>query len=127
VTTGLNTTNLANKWLDMLRGTAFSAPTGAYVKLHTGDPGATATANTSAVNTRNQVTWSAASGGALTLASLGSYSMTASEIVSHISVWDASTAGNVLFTGALSSAKTVANGDTLSFTSLSVSLSPLMA
>ena len=39
---GLSTANLANKWLDMMGGTAFTAPATVYVKLHTGDPGASA-------------------------------------------------------------------------------------
>lgn len=127
MTTGLATTTLANKWLDMLRGVAFTAPAGCYVKLHIGDPGVAGTTSPSAVTTRNQVTWTAASGGALALSTLAAYSMTASETISHLSVWDASTAGNFLFSGALTASKTVANGDSLSFTSLTVSLTPLAA
>lgn len=127
MTTGLATTTLANKWLDMLRSVAFTAPTGVFIKLHTGDPGSAGTSNVSAVTTRNQITWSAASSGSLALSSLGSYSMTTSESITHLSAWDASTAGNFLFSGALTASKTVANGDTLSFTSLTVSLSPLAA
>ena len=44
MSTGI-TTYLANKWLDLVRGVAFTAPTGLYVKLHTGDPGPAGTAN----------------------------------------------------------------------------------
>jgi hypothetical protein len=40
MTVGLAATTLANKWLDMLSGTAFTAPVGAFIKLHTADPGA---------------------------------------------------------------------------------------
>lgn len=127
MTTGLATTTLANNWLNMLRGTAFTAPAGVYIKLHIGDPGAAGTANPSAVTTRNQITWSAAASGSLTLSTLAAYSMTASETVTHLSAWDASTAGNFLFSGALTASKAVANGDSLSFTSLTVSLSPLAA
>lgn len=127
MTTGLATTTLANKWLDMLRGVAFTAPTGVYIKLHTADPGAAGATAPSAVTTRNQVTWSAAASGTLTLSTLGAYSMTAAETITHLSAWDASTAGNFLFSGALTASKTVANGDSLSFTSLTVSLSPLAA
>jgi hypothetical protein len=127
VATGLHTVNVANKWLDWLRGTAITAPTGLFLKLHIGDPGAAAATNPSAVTTRNTLTMAAASGGAIALSTLGAYSMTAAETISHFSVWDASTAGNPLFTGALTASKTVASGDSLTFTSLGVSLTPLMA
>jgi hypothetical protein len=49
------------------------------------------------------------------------------ETISHISIWDNVSAGNVLWTGALSSSKTVNNGDTLNITSLTAALTPLMA
>ena len=64
MTLGFSTTNLANNWLNMLRGTAFTAPTGVYAKLHIGDPGAAGTNNASAVTTRQAVTFGAASAGA---------------------------------------------------------------
>lgn len=129
MTTGLHTANLANKWLDMLGGSAFTAPTGAYVKLHTGDPGAAGTTNASATTTRTQITWSAAAAGSKAMSGTLSWTNWAAgtETISHISIWDASTAGNVLWTGALSSSKTVNNGDTLNITALTAALTPLMA
>jgi hypothetical protein len=42
---GLSATGLANRWLNMLGGTAFPAPSALYVQLHTGSPGAIGTAN----------------------------------------------------------------------------------
>jgi hypothetical protein len=42
-------------------------------------------------------------------------------------VWDASSAGNFLYSGALSVSKAVVNGDTLTITTLGVSLTPLAA
>jgi hypothetical protein len=127
VTVGLSTTNAANKFLDLLRGTSWTAPTGLYVKLHTGDPGASAASNASTVTTRNQLTLSAASSGSAALSSLSSYSMTGTETISHVSVWDAASSGNFLFSAALSASKSVTNGDTLSFTTFTVSISPLAA
>lgn len=125
---GLGTTTLANNWLNMLRGTAFTAPSGTYVRLHVGDPGSAGTANGSAVTTRSQLTLAAASGGAVALTGTQpSWSMTTSETVSYISVWDASTAGNFLWSAQLAVAKTVANGDTLTLTTCGLSLSPLAA
>ncbi len=129
MTTGLHTANLANKWLDMLGATAFTAPTNVYVKLHTGDPGAAGTANASAETTRKQITWSAAASGSKSMSGTLSWTSWAAgtETISHISIWDNSTAGNVLWSGQLSSNKTVNNGDTLNITSLTAALTPLMA
>lgn len=129
MTTGLHTSNLANRWLDMLAGTAFTAPTNVYVKLHTGDPGAAGTANASAETTRKQITWSAAASGSKSMSGTLSWTSWAAgtETISHISIWDNSTAGNVLWSGQLSSNKTVNNGDTLNITSLTAALTPLMA
>src|SRR4051794_1352933 len=116
--TGLHTVNVANKWLDWLRATAITAPAGMFLKLHIGDPGAAAATAPSAVTTRNALTMAAASGGAISLTTLAAYAMTTGETISHFSVWDASSAGNPLFTGALTASKVVANGDSLTFTAL---------
>lgn len=99
----------------------------AYCKLHVGDPGAAGTANPSAVTTRNAVTWNAPSAGSMTLNALSGYSMTASETISHISLWDASSGGNFLGSAALTTAKPVTNGDTLSITPLTVAYTPIAA
>ena len=127
MTVGLATTTLANNWLNMLRQVAFTAPAATYVKLHTGDPGSAGTANASAVTTRQAATFSAASAGAIALSNSPSFTMTTTETISHISVWDASTAGNLLWTAALTTSKAVVNTDTLTFTTLGVALSPLAA
>lgn len=127
MTVGLATTTLANNWLNMLRAVAFTAPAATYIKLHIGDPGAAGTANASAVTTRQAATFSAAASGAIALSNSPSFSMTATETISHISVWDASTAGNLLWTAALTTPKSVVNTDTLTFTSLGVSITPLAA
>lgn len=129
MTVGLSTTNLANKILDHIRGgTAFSQPGGLYIRLHVGDPGSAGSANTSAVGTRSQATFAAASGGAIALTGTNpSWSMSGTETISHISVWDASTGGNFLWSAALSVAKSVQSGDTLTLTSCGLSLGALAA
>lgn len=130
MTVGLHTTNLANKWLDMLGGTAFTAPATTAVKLHTGDPGSAGTSNASANTTRPALTWSAASGGSKAItATLPQWAAWAagSETISHISVWDSTTAGNFLFSAALSASKPMTNGDTLNLTVLTISFMPLAA
>lgn len=131
MTAGLSTTNLANAWLNTIRGgaagTTFTAPAAIYIKLHVGDPGASAANNASAVTTRQAATLGAASSGAVALSNSPAFSMTATETISHISVWDNSTAGNFLWSAALTTSKSVVSGDTLTFTTLGVSLSPLAA
>lgn len=128
MTTGAAATTLANKWLDMLGATAFTAPTVTAAKLHTGDPGAAGTTAASAVTTRQSLSWSAASGGSKAIsASPTAWSMTTNEVISHVSVWDSTTAGNFLYSFALTAAKTVSNGDTLTLTSHSFALTPIAA
>jgi hypothetical protein len=119
---------LANALLNgSFHATTFTAPTTVYAKLHTGDPGAAGTANASAVTTRNAVAFNAASAGAITMSSLAGYSMTATETITHISVWDASSAGNFLYSIVLTASQAVVNGNTLNFTSISVSFTPIAA
>lgn len=131
MTAGLKDTNLANKWLDVLGGTNYTAPTTTAMKLHTGDPGAAATSNASSVTTRMALTWSAAASGSksitTTLPSWTNWAGTSPETVTHISVWDSTTAGNFLYSFALSVSKTLTTGDTLNITSHSVAFTPLAA
>lgn len=122
---GLAAATLANKWLDMLAGTAFTAPAGTYIKLHTANPGAAGTTAASAVTTRQSATFGTASGGAIALSNSPAFTMTTSETITHVSVWDASTGGNLLWTAALTDSRAVTNGATLTFTSLGVSLTPI--
>jgi hypothetical protein len=126
--TGLSAANLANKWLDMLGGTAFTAPAAFWVKLHVGDPGAAGTANPSAVTTRKQVTWSAASGGSKSQTSApSSWAMTTTETITHVSFWDASVAGNFLDSAPASVARNVNNGDSITQNTLTFALTPIAA
>jgi len=130
MTVGLSATGLANKWLDMLGGTAFSAPSNTYVKLHTGDPGSAGASNASANTTRVVLAWSAASAGSKAItATLPSWATWAagSETISHISIWDNLTAGNFLASVALASSKPMTNGDTLNLTALTAAHSPIAA
>jgi hypothetical protein len=57
----------------------------------------------------------------------GTYAMTATETISHISLHDASTAGSFLWSVALTASKSVINGDTLSLTSLTLAFTPIAA
>lgn len=131
MTVGLSSANLANAWLNMLSATPFTAPATTAVKLHIGDPGAAGAGNVSSVTTRPALTWSAASAGSkaitATLPSWASWAGTSPETVTHMSVWDSTTAGNFLYSFALTASKTVTTGDTLNLTSHSISFTPIAA
>jgi hypothetical protein len=103
--------------------TAWTIPSNVYVKLHTGDAGEAGTSNAATETTRKVTAWaSAASGSIATSATLEWTNVAATETYSHWSMWDASTGGNCLWTGALSSSAAVTAGDTFQITSLTLSL-----
>ncbi len=103
--------------------TAWTIPSNVYVKLHTGDAGEAGTSNAATETTRKVAAWaSAASGSIATSATLEWTNVAATETYSHWSMWDASTGGNCLWTGALSSSAAVTAGDTFQITSLTLTL-----
>ena len=126
---GLHAVNLANKWLDMLAGTAFTAPAAVSWKLHTGDPGSAGTALASAEVLRKTLVWSAAASGAKSQSGTLSWTswVAGTETISHLSAWDALTAGNFLYSVALTTAKQVTNGDTLNVTAHTFTFTPMAA
>jgi hypothetical protein len=127
VTVGISAT-VANANLNRYRNTAAAAVAAVYVKLHIGDPttgiGSPATGST----TRNAVTWNAASGGSMTLATLGAWTNGgATETLSHVSLWDDPTAGNFLQAFALSASQAWVSTNTFTITTFTVSISPIAA
>ena len=112
------------KILDHTTGTAaWTMPTNVYVKLHLGDPGEDATDNAAVEDTRKVSAWDAAASGAIaTSATIEWTNVSTTETYTHWSAWDASTAGNALWTGALSASAAVTAGDTFQITSLTLSL-----
>lgn len=129
-TRGLSTANLANPWLNVISGTTFTGAAGSFTQLHTGDPGASGTANVSSVTTRPSVTWSAASSGSKAMSGTVSWTNwagTSPETVTDVADFSASSAGTFYFSVQLTASKTVQTGDTLTLSTLSVSLAPLAA
>lgn len=112
------------KILDHTTGkAAWTMPTNVFVKLHIGDPGEDCTANPAANTSRQQATWNAAASGSIaTSATLTWSNVPNTETYSHWSLWDNSTAGNPLWSGALTSTASVTAGDTFQITSLTLSL-----
>lgn len=95
-----------------------------YVKLHTGDPGEAGTSNAAGETTRKQASFAAASSGSCASdADLTWTNVSTSETYSHISLWDASSNGNCLWTGALTASKAVNSGDTFTIASGSLTVS----
>lgn len=104
----------ADAILDALcRSVAYSDPAGFFVKLHTGDPGAAGASNVAGETTRQSVTFSAASAGAITNSAAVTWTnVSTTETVSHVSFWSASVAGTFLGSDALNSSRALTAGDT---------------
>jgi hypothetical protein len=131
MTVGVSTVNTANAWLNVFRGggsgVTFTAPATLFVQLHTADPGASGTTAVANASTRNALTLAAASSGAIALGTLSAFTGTATETITHISVWSASSAGTFYWSAALTASKAINSGDTLTFTTVGVSVAPLAA
>jgi hypothetical protein len=130
VTYGMAGTTLVNKWLDMLSATAFTAPPASYIKIHVGDPGAAGTANPSVGDaSRKVITYAAASGGAKSMNGTGPTWTNGgtTETIVAISSNDASSAGNFLFDGLLTTPQAWVSANTLQLTGLTVSIAPIAA
>lgn len=127
---GLRAT-IANAFLDALGNAAnYTAPTACWIKLHLGDPGAAGTSNPAAETDRQQASFGAASGGVIaTDGDLVWTNVSNTETYSHISAWDASTAGNFLFSDDLAASKAVTAGDTFTIATgdLTITISTLAA
>lgn len=123
---------LENKIIDwLLRGQAFSPPATVYVGLLTAAPsdtgGGTEVSGGSYARvavTSSLANWAGTQAAASTTASTGTGGQTSNNgtitfpaptanwgVVTHFGVYDASSAGNLLFYGSLTTSKTVNNGD----------------
>lgn len=132
MTVGLSQVNLAHKWLNTLRaaGAAYG-PITPYVKLHVGDPGASGASNAAVLSTaRNAATLAAASSGSIGLQSnpaAWTAGAGSQEQISYVSVWDDASAGNFLWSAAITTPQNWNTGNTFTLTSLGISLTPIAA
>jgi hypothetical protein len=131
---GLSAVNLANAWLNSMRGagngTTFTAPATLFAQLHTGDPGSAGTTAVSSTTTRQSMGFGAASAGSMSLStspSWTSWAGTNGEVVTDASCWSASSAGTFYFSTTFTASRTVNTGDTITITSWTFSLAPLAA
>ena len=123
---------LENKLVDLiLRGQTFTPPATVYVSLHTsattdagGGTEVTGGNYARAAVTSSLANWAGTQSAGSTTASSGTGGATSNNAaipfnapnanwgtITHFGIWDASTAGNLLLHGALTTAKTVNNGD----------------
>ena len=118
---------LENAFANALRGggngSSFTAPAAVYAQLHTGDPGEDGTSNAAGNTSRQAVEFGAASNGVISLTNTPSWTnVSTTETYSYVSLWDNSTAGNCLGSGALTASVSVTAGDTFTLTALTVTL-----
>lgn len=96
-----------------------------YMQLHTADPTDTGTVAVALETTRKSITSASTTNGVFTSVNdLIWTNVAGTETYSHVSLWDALTAGNCLWTGALTTPKAVVAGDTFTIAtgSLTVTL-----
>lgn len=132
MTVGVSTVNVADPWNNCIRagGATRTVVAGTFVKLHIGDPGAAGAGNPSAgTTTRVAVAETASSAGvtAMTGTQPVFTNGAATETISHISVWDAITVGNFLYSVLLTVAQPWIAGNTFTLNTLGRSIVPLAA
>ncbi len=111
------------KLLDAIgNNTSFAVAT-PYIKLHIGDPGEDGTSNAAGETTRKSLSFAAAASGSMASDADATWTnVSTSETLSHVSLWDNSSAGNCLWVGALTTPKAVIAGDTFTIASGSLTL-----
>jgi len=124
---------LEDKVLDHVLGnTAFTQPSNIYLALFTADTGLESNSPSAEISTsgtaysRQAVSFGAASSGSASTDATVTFSAATANwgTITHVAVMDASSAGNVLFYGAVTTSKTIESGDTFQVSSgnLTVSL-----
>jgi hypothetical protein len=119
---------LEYKILDhVLATTAYAAPSAVYLSLHYTSPGEndSGTEVSTGGYAREEVSFNSASGGSATGPTTDK-EFTASGAawngVAHFGIYDASSAGNLLYYGALSAPKDITDGDSIRFVADSITI-----
>ena len=109
-----------------LRNTSYTSPTTVYVGLHTADPtdAGTGAEVSGGSYARTAVTFGAPSNGTCSNSADVTFpTATASwSTVTHIGIWDASTAGNLLYHTPLDTSKTIDSGDIFKITATNLTV-----
>jgi hypothetical protein len=124
--TGLSS-YLATALMDAVgNATAYSAAS-VYIKLHVGDPGAEGTGNPATELTRKLASFGASSAGTITSdADISWVNISGSQDATFFTAWDNLSAGNFLFSGAITGNPYTA-GDTYTIASGSLTASLTLA
>ena len=109
-----------------LRNTAYSSPATVYVGLFTSDPKDAGSGTEVSGNgyTRKSIAFNAPSNGAATNSSAVEFDQATGNwgTITHFGIYDASTSGNLLYHGQLSSSKVIETGDIFKFAAASVTV-----
>lgn len=113
-----------NKMLDAVGANAtYTAEAAVYAQLHTGDPGSAGTSNVATETTRAVVSMGAASSGSMTSdADTNWTNVAASETITWISFWSASSGGTFLGKDDLPSSQALTAGNNFKIPSGSLTL-----
>lgn len=121
---------LENEVLDHVLGNGAYTPAGTiYVGLWTADDGLESGTQTSEVSgsgyARQTITFDAASGGSSDSAATVTFPAATGNwgTITHVALMDASSAGNVLFHGAVTTSKTIETGDTFQISAGNLTIS----
>ena len=99
-----------------LRNIPYTSPVTVYLSLHSADPGDTGANELAAANgyARNACAFDAPSGGVCANSADETFTASGADwsAATHFGIWDASTAGNCLYSGSLASPRTVTDGET---------------
>jgi len=118
---------LAGSWLNAVGNNTSFAVAQVYVKLHVGDPSSNGTANPATETTRKAASFGTASAGVLTSdADVVWTNIAGSQTATFFTAWDATTAGNFLFSGSITGNPYTA-GDTFTIASGALTVSLTLA
>lgn len=117
--------NLVLDWV--LGGSTPTRPAARYLALFTAAPGETGggTEATGGSYARQTVAFAAAASGSSSNSADVNFTGMPAATITHFGIFDASTAGNLLYYGAFTASKTVNSGDTLTVPSGSLTVSEL--
>jgi len=118
---------LENKVIDHFLGTtSTTAPSAVYLALFTSDPTDAGSGTEVSGNgySRQEITFASASSGSASSNTPEEFTASGGAFgtVTHFGIFDASTSGNLLYHGALTASKTIADGDTLRFASGNITI-----
>lgn len=122
------TSYLANALLNHVgRNVSYTPPAVVYAKAHTADPGATGATAAATTTTRLALAFAAAASGSMAANTTPEWTLIATETISHVSFWDASTGGNCLWTAAATVSKGGVSGDIIRIATDTLAFTPIAA